>query len=98
MKDSLARWPGPRRCARRPTGRASAVSLARAALADPAVLLLDEATADIDPATESLVSGALERLTAGRTVVVVAHRPTTAARCRRIVTVAGGRVVSDQPT
>jgi ABC-type multidrug transport system fused ATPase/permease subunit len=66
-------------------GERQLVSMGRAALADPAVLLLDEATADIDPATEALVVTALERLTAGRTVVVIAHRPATAARCDRVV-------------
>lgn len=66
-------------------GERQLVSMGRAALADPSVLLLDEATADIDPATEALVAAALERLTAGRTVLVVAHRPETAARCDRVV-------------
>lgn len=59
--------------------------MCRAALADPALLLLDEATADIDPATEALVVAALERLTAGRTVVVIAHRTATAALCDRTI-------------
>jgi ATP-binding cassette subfamily B protein len=66
-------------------GERQLVSMGRAALADPAVLMLDEATADIDPATEALVVAALERLTEGRTVLVIAHRPETAARCDRVV-------------
>jgi ATP-binding cassette, subfamily B, bacterial len=73
-------------------GERQLVSLARAALADPAVLAMDEATADIDPATESLVNAAIDRLTAARTVIVVAHRPSTAARCDRQVHLVRGRL------
>lgn len=75
-------------------GERQLVSLARAALADPAVLAMDEATADIDPATESLVATAIDRLTATRTVIVVAHRPTTADRCDRRLHLIDGRLSS----
>ncbi len=71
-------------------GEKQLVSLARAALADPTVLVLDEATSNLDPGTEHAVERALERLTEGRTVVVVAHRLSTAARCDRIAVVDGG--------
>ena len=71
-------------------GERQLVSLARAALADPAVLVLDEATSNLDPGTEHAVELALERLTEGRTVVVVAHRLSTAARADRIGVVDGG--------
>jgi ATP-binding cassette subfamily B protein len=73
-------------------GEKQLVSLARAALADPAVLILDEATSNLDPGTEHAVERALERLTTGRTVVVVAHRLSTAARCDRIAVVDAGGV------
>lgn len=75
-------------------GERQLVSLARAALANPAVLILDEATSNLDPGTEAEVEAAMAALMAGRTVVVIAHRPATAARADRIVTVAAGRVRS----
>ncbi len=71
-------------------GEKQLVSLTRAALADPAVLVLDEATSNLDPGTEHAVERALDRLTEGRTVVVVAHRLSTAARCDRIAVVDQG--------
>lgn len=73
-------------------GEKQLVSLARAALVDPALLVLDEATSSLDPGTESLVEDAMIRLMEGRTVVVIAHRLTTAQRCDRIGVVTGGRL------
>jgi ATP-binding cassette, subfamily B, bacterial len=73
-------------------GERQLVSLARAALADPALLILDEATSNLDPGTERDVEAALEALTAGRSVVVVAHRLSTAARADRIAVVDHGRL------
>jgi ATP-binding cassette subfamily B protein len=73
-------------------GERQLVSLARAALADPAILVLDEATSNLDPGTEHSVEQALERLTRGRTVVVVAHRLSTAARADRIAVIHDGRL------
>jgi len=73
-------------------GERQLVSLARAALADPSVLVLDEATSNLDPGTEHQVEQALERLVHGRTVVVVAHRLSTAARADRIAVVHDGRL------
>jgi ATP-binding cassette subfamily B protein len=74
-------------------GEKQLVSLARAALADPAVLVLDEATSSLDPGTELLVEDALERLMAGRTVVVIAHRLSTAERADRVGVVDAGGLV-----
>jgi ATP-binding cassette subfamily B protein len=71
-------------------GEKQLVSLARAALADPALLVLDEATSSLDPGTELLVENALERLMDGRTVVVIAHRLSTAERADRIGVVDDG--------
>ena len=71
-------------------GERQLVSLARAALADPAILVLDEATSNLDPGTEHQVEQALERLMEHRTVVVVAHRLSTAARADRIAVIHSG--------
>ena len=65
-------------------GERQLVSLARAALADPAVLVLDEATSSLDPGTEAMVERAMDRLFAGRTVIVIAHRLSTAERADRV--------------
>ena len=74
-------------------GQRQLIALARAYLVDPDILLLDEATAALDLATEAAVIGATERLTARRTTLLVAHRLTTAARADRIVVIGQGRVV-----
>lgn len=71
-------------------GERQLVALARVALARPAVLILDEATAQLDPATERMVERAMERLCAGRTVIVVAHRLVAATRADRVALVDGG--------
>jgi ATP-binding cassette subfamily B protein len=71
-------------------GEKQLVSLARAALADPEVLVLDEATSSLDPGTEAVVEAAVERLMGGRTTIVIAHRLTTAARADRVGVVEGG--------
>ncbi len=78
-------------------GEKQLVSLARAALADPAVLVLDEATSSLDPGTEALVEAAVVRLTEGRTVILVAHRLSTAERADRVAVVDDGRLVEVGP-
>ena len=74
-------------------GERQLISLARAALVDPPVLVLDEATSNLDPGTEQAVERALEALTQRRTVFVVAHRLSTAARADRVAVVDDGRIV-----
>ncbi|MEU3700685.1 ABC transporter ATP-binding protein [Streptomyces anulatus] len=76
-------------------GQRQLIALARAELVDPDILLLDEATAALDLATEALVNQATDRLTGRRTTLVVAHRLTTAARADRVVVMDHGRVVED---
>ncbi|MFF8715560.1 ABC transporter ATP-binding protein [Streptomyces sp. NPDC015184] len=76
-------------------GQRQLIALARAELVDPDVLLLDEATASLDLASEALVNQATDRLAGRRTTLVVAHRLTTAARADRVVVMDHGRVVED---
>nr|WP_202546267.1 ABC transporter ATP-binding protein [Streptomyces sp. SID2119] len=76
-------------------GQRQLIALARAELVDPDILLLDEATAALDLASEALVNQATDRLTGRRTTLVVAHRLTTAARADRVVVMDQGRVAED---
>jgi len=78
-------------------GERQLVSLARAFLADPAIIVLDEATSNLDPATEVEVEGALRILLHDRTAIVIAHRLRSAERADRVVVVAGGRIVATGP-
>ncbi|MCZ7431359.1 ABC transporter ATP-binding protein [Streptomyces sp. WMMC1477] len=76
-------------------GQRQLIALARAELVDPAILLLDEATAALDLATEALVNQATDRLAGRRTTLVVAHRLTTAARADRVIVLDHGTIVED---
>jgi ATP-binding cassette subfamily B protein len=76
-------------------GQRQLIALARAELVDPDILLLDEATASLDLATEAQVTQATDRIAGRRTTLVVAHRLTTAARADRVVVMAHGRVAED---
>jgi thiol reductant ABC exporter CydD subunit len=77
------------------TGERRRIALARAFLRDAPLVLLDEPTADLDPARVALVSAAIERLRPGRTVLLVAHRPEVASQADRVVRLADGRVATE---
>ena len=76
-------------------GQRQLVSFARALVADPRILILDEATANVDTATEQLIQQALARLLAGRTALVIAHRLSTIRNADKIVVMADGRIVEE---
>ncbi|WP_163551524.1 ABC transporter ATP-binding protein [Candidatus Frankia alpina] len=73
-------------------GERQIVGLLRAALVDPSVLVLDEATADLDPEVAGRLETAVDRLRSGRTLIVIAHRPATIERLPRTVRVEAGRL------
>ena len=75
-------------------GQRQRVAIARAVLRNPAVLLLDEATSALDAESERLVQQALERVMAGRTTLVIAHRLATVLKADRIVVMDHGRIVA----
>lgn len=78
-------------------GERQLVAVARALIYNPAVLILDEATSGVDPETERHLQAALERLVAGRTALVIAHRLSTVARADRVLVVRDGRVAEAGP-
>jgi ATP-binding cassette subfamily B protein len=74
-------------------GQRQLVAFARALLAEPRILILDEATSNVDVRTERVIERGLERLLAGRTAIVIAHRLSTIRRAARIVVLDHGRIV-----
>ena len=78
-------------------GERQLVTLVRAAIADPDLLVLDEATSAVDPATEVRINTALNKLTSGRTVVTIAHRLSTAEAADRVLVFDRGHLVQDGP-
>ncbi len=78
-------------------GQRQRMSIARAILADPKILILDEATSSLDSRSESLVQDALEKLMDGRTTFVIAHRLSTITSCDKILVIDDGRIVQEGP-
>jgi len=74
-------------------GEAQLLALARVFLKDPGLVILDEASSRLDPATERLLEHAMERLLQGRTAIIVAHRLTTVQRADEIMVIEGGRIL-----
>ncbi len=74
-------------------GQKQLLAFARAAIRDPKILVLDEATASLDVGTEALVQDALDRLLEGRTAIIIAHRLSTIRKCDRILVLKRGQLV-----
>jgi ABC-type multidrug transport system fused ATPase/permease subunit len=74
-------------------GERQLVAFARAWIADPALLILDEATSNLDAASEARITDALHRLRSGRTTIIIAHRLTTIAQADQVAVVSDGRIV-----
>lgn len=78
-------------------GQRQRIAIARAILADPRVLILDDATSAVDPTKEYEIRAALEEVTANRTTIIIGHRPATIALADRVLLVDEGRVVAEGP-
>ena len=79
-------------------GQRQLVSFCRAFIANPRVLILDEATASLDIPSERLIQRGLNTLLAGRTAIIIAHRLSTVAIADRVLVMDGGRIIEDGPT
>ncbi len=76
-------------------GQRQRIAIARAVLADPRILILDDATSSVDPSKEHEIRAALAEVMRGRTTIIIAHRPATIALADRVVLLDGGKVVAD---
>jgi ATP-binding cassette subfamily B protein len=76
-------------------GQRQRIAIARAVLADPRVLILDDATSSVDPTKEHEIRGALREVMEGRTTLIIAHRPATIALADRVVLLSDGVVVAE---
>jgi ATP-binding cassette subfamily B protein len=76
-------------------GQRQRIAIARAVIADPRVLILDDATSSVDPTKEHEIRAALQEVMHGRTTLIIAHRPATIALADRVVLLDRGRIVAD---
>ena len=76
-------------------GQRQRIAIARAVLADPRVLVLDDATSAVDPSKEHEIRAALREVMTGRTTIIIAHRPATIALADRVVLIDEGKVVAE---
>ncbi|HEY5077294.1 MAG TPA: ATP-binding cassette domain-containing protein, partial [Acidimicrobiia bacterium] len=76
-------------------GQRQRIAIARAVLADPRILILDDATSSVDPSKEHEIRAALAEVMQGRTTIIIAHRPATIALADRVVLLDEGKVVAD---
>ncbi len=76
-------------------GQRQRIAIARAVLADPRILILDDATSSVDPSKEHEIRSALREVMQGRTTIIIAHRPATIALADRVVLLMNGKIVAD---